>query len=88
MKLHNWVDIRTKFRDNLLLGNGASIAIDSRLSYRSLYEQVCRSGKVNDDLLRMFEHFRTSDFELILKLLLETSRVNEVLEIKDFVTKF
>ena len=83
MELRDWAEIRRKFRRNLILGNGASIAIDKRLSYRSLYEQVYESGKLRDDLLKMFEYFNTSDFELILKLLLETSRVNEVLCIKD-----
>lgn len=87
MKLHNWAEIRKKFKQNLLLGNGASIAIDSRLSYRSLYEQVCESGKLNNELLNMFKHFETTNFEFILRLLLEASRVNEVLNIEDEKTK-
>ncbi len=87
MGLHNWAEIRKHFRQNLLLGNGASIAIDSRLSYRSLYEQVCNSGKLNDELLGMFEHFETSNFEFILKLLLEASQVNKALSIEDDKTK-
>lgn len=87
MKLHNWSEIKKRFNNNLLLGNGASIAIDKRLSYRSLYEQVCNSGKLNDELLSMFEHFETTNFEFILRLLLETSQVNEVLNIEDAKTK-
>lgn len=87
MKLYDWAEIKNKFGGNLLLGNGASIAIEKRLSYRSLYEQVCESGKLNDDLLEMFKYFDTSNFELILKLLLEASRVNEVLCIKDEKTR-
>lgn len=63
------------------------MAIDKRLSYRSLYEEVCKDGKLNDDLLRMFEYFDTTSFEFILKLLLEVSRVNEVLGIKDNKTE-
>ena len=87
MKLHDWSDIRKRFKQNILLGNGASIAIDDRLSYRSLYEQVCESGKLDDELMTMFDYFETSNFEFIMKLLLETSRVNEVLNIEDEKTK-
>jgi len=88
MKLRDWSEIEKKFRhSNLLLGNGASIAIDSRLSYRSLYEQVCNSGKLNDDLLNMFEYFETSNFEFIMRLLLEASQVNEALNIEEDKTK-
>ncbi len=87
MKLHDWSEIKKSFKNNLLLGNGASIAIDSRLSYRSLYEQVCNSGKLCNELLGMFEHFDTSNFEFILKLLLEASQVNEALNIEEDKTK-
>jgi len=87
MKLHNWSEIRKRFKDNLILGNGASISIDSRLSYRSLYEKVCESGKLNDELSTMFEYFETTNFEFIMKLLLEANQVNEALNIEDEKTK-
>ncbi len=87
MKLHDWLGIEKQFGNYLLLGNGASIAIDTRLSYRSLYEEVCNSGKLNNELLDMFEYFETSNFEFIMKLLLEASKVNNVLHIKDNKTR-
>lgn len=88
MKLYDWAEIKEDFKQgNLLLGNGASIAVDSRLSYNSLYTQVCKSEKLNAELLDMFRHFRTSNFEFILKLLLEASQVNEVLNIETDKTK-
>ncbi len=87
MKLYDWSAIKKRSWNNLLLGNGASIAIDSRLSYRSLYEQVCNSGKLNGELLTMFDHFETSNFEFIMRLLLEASQVNEALNIEDDKTK-
>ena len=87
MELDNWSDIQDKFRDNILLGNGASIAINKRLSYHSLYEQVCESERLNDEIINMFKYFGTTNFEFIMKLLLEASRVNEVLEIDDDKTK-
>lgn len=63
------------------------MAIGERLSYRSLYERVCESGRLNHEIINMFEYFGTTNFEFIMKLLLEASRVNEVLEIDDDKTK-
>jgi hypothetical protein len=87
MQLHNWSDIQNRFKDYILLGNGASIAIDDRLSYHSLYEQVCESGRLSGEITTMFERFETTNFEFIMKLLLQTSRVNKVLKIKDEKTR-
>lgn len=87
MQLYSWSDIREKFKHNILLGNGASIAIDKRLSYRSLYEQVCESGRLNHDITNMFKYFDTTNFEFIMKLLLEASQVNEILKIDDNKTR-
>lgn len=86
-KLYDWSEIKKRFKDNLILGNGASIAIADRLSYRSLYKQVCESGKLNDEIMTMFERFQTTNFEFIMKLLLEASQVNKVLNIDDGKTK-
>ena len=52
-----------------------------------MYEQVCESGKLKDELMTMFDHFETTNFEFIMKLLLEASQVNEVLNIEDEKTK-
>ena len=87
MKLENWADIKDRFRDNLLLGNGASIAIDKRFSYKLLYEEVSNYSELNKELLSLFTHYDTTNFELILRLLLETHRVNEILGIDDPKTK-
>ena len=87
MKLYDWPDIEARFRNNLLLGNGASIAIDERFSYRLLYEEVSSYSEPNKELLNLFEHYKTTNFELILRLLLETHRVNEILGIDDHKTK-
>ena len=87
MKIHDWSEIKAQFNDNLLLGNGASIAIDNRLSYRSLYKKVCESGGLDDELTKMFDYFHTTNFEFIMKLLLEASLVNGVLNINERKTK-
>ena len=87
MELENWSDIRDKFTNSILLGNGASIAIDERLSYRSLYEQVCEKEGLNPEIINMFDYFSTTNFEFIMRILLEASQVNEVLNIADDKTR-
>ena len=88
MKLYDWTEIEKIFKNgNLLLGNGASIAIDKRLSYRSLYEKVCDEDALNEDILNIFEYFDTSNFEFIMKMLLEANQVNEALNITENKTK-
>jgi hypothetical protein len=86
-KLCQWKDIRDRFTDNLLLGNGASIAVDKRFSYRRLYEEVSNYSALNKELLNLFQRYHTTNFELILRLLLETHRVNEFLNIADDKTE-
>jgi hypothetical protein len=87
MTLSDWQGIKNKFKDNILLGNGASIAIHDRLSYRSLYERVCDNQRLNRELLDIFTRFETSNFEFILKLLLEASQINEILNIPEDKTR-
>ena len=87
MELQDWSKIKNHFKSTLLLGNGASIAIDSRLSYKSLYDQVCDSKKLNTEILSMFKYFDTSNFEFIMRLLLQTSQVNEAIHIEDNKSK-
>ena len=87
MELHDWSKIRNQFKTTLLLGNGASIAVDNRLSYKSLYNQVCSSKKLNSEILGMFDYFKTSNFEFIMRLLLQTSLVNHAINIEDDKSK-
>jgi hypothetical protein len=87
MELHDWSKIRNQFKTTLLLGNGASIAVDNRLSYKSLYNQVCNGKKLNSEILSMFDYFKTSNFEFIMRLLLQTSLVNRAINIEDDKSK-
>lgn len=87
MKLRKWDDIQRNFTHNILLGNGASVAIDKRFSYKLLYKEVTEYSDLNKELLSLFEHYHTTSFELILRLLLETHRINEILNIEDDKTE-
>lgn len=86
-KLHDWEEIKDSFTHSLLLGNGASIAVDKRFSYKVLYEEVSNYSTLSNELLGLFEHYHTTNFEHILRSLLETHRINEVLGIDDDKTE-
>ena len=83
MKLRKWKDIKEQFCHNLLLGNGASIAIDERFIYESLYEMACAKGLLGKNLQNLFRRFKTKDFEFSLRLLRNASRVNKSLRIEE-----
>ncbi|EFP0769681.1 DUF4917 family protein [Salmonella enterica] len=79
-----WMQIAPYYhRDTVLLGNGASIAVSRNLDYGSLLAYAFRAGLLTDDVNRLFQFFRTSDFELILRLVWQASNVNRSLQIPD-----
>ena len=86
MKLHSWEKIKNHFTDNLLLGNGASIAVHAGFSYQSLYQAASEAKFLDENLKALFASFKTTDFEHVLKLLSETNRVNSIVGIKDDIT--
>ena len=64
----NWADLADDYQDTILLGNGASIAVDPSFSYRSLLEHTQANGLMTQDVQHLFDYFETFDFELILRL--------------------
>lgn len=83
VRVYDWDTMKNRFTNCLLLGNGASIAIDRRFSYKLLYNEVVNCSVLNKELLRLFQHYDTQNFEFILRILLETHRVNEILNVDD-----
>ena len=81
--ISDWEDIKDRFTHNLLLGNGASIAIHTALSYDSLYKQACASGALTMALQKLFETFKTQNFEVLLRMLLHAKLINKALDVKD-----
>nr|WP_275659698.1 DUF4917 family protein [Vibrio natriegens] len=71
----------------MLLGNGASIAIDKSFMYKSLKEHSTEHGLLNENVEALFSYFDTDDFELVLRLVWQASRVNKALEIRDSKTQ-
>lgn len=83
-KVHVWNSIKDEFKKStLIIGNGASIALDPNFSYTSLMEYAKRNQQLNDDVLSLFEYFKTNDFEHVLRLVWHAAVINKVLEITD-----
>lgn len=83
LEIYSWSEISGQFNENLLLGNGASIAVDDRFKYRSLKEHAIENGLFSEDVQSLFEFFRTDDFELVLRLVWQSTNVNAALDIED-----
>lgn len=81
-RVHAWNSIRERYdRGALLLGNGASIAVDQRFSYSSLKEKAQELDAITPTLNNVFKYFKTDDFELILRMLWHARHVNSALDV-------
>ena len=87
MNIKKWSDIKDEYKDGLLLGNGASVAIDRSFSYKSLKKHAIDEGYFTEQVQALFGAFHTEDFELILRIVWHAYHVNEALEISDDKTK-
>lgn len=76
-----WQTIKDRFRDGLLLGNGASVNVSSSFDYESLHEKAVELGYVSEAVHNVFDRFGTTDFELVLRRLWQAKLVNEALAI-------
>ncbi len=78
----NWNDIANDFRGGaLILGNGASIAINNNFDYPSIFEKAKEEGYINDSLEEIFQDLQTKDFEFILRALWHSKRINKALQL-------
>lgn len=84
--VYKWAEIDSGNYDSILLGNGASIAINPCFSYSSLFESACNNGFINSQVEKVFEYFDTVDFELVLQFLWHTHHINQALDIDDKVS--
>jgi len=63
----------------LLLGNGASIAVSDRFNYKSLYEQAKKHELLCTDAQAVFDEFKQTNFESVMRVLAEAERVSTAL---------
>lgn len=83
----NWGDIEDDYDGTVLLGNGASIAVDDSFNYGSLKKHSIDNGLFTEDVEKVFSFFHTDDFELILRIVWQATNVNKSLEIEDNKTE-
>lgn len=82
--IHKWEEIKDDYVDgSLIIGNGASIALHSKFEFSSLKEEAEKLELFNEDIVKLFEEFQTTDFELILRLVWHAKLVNTHLGIVD-----
>ena len=74
---------RQFLESTLLIGNGASVALDPKFSYTSLKEYAEENEELDEDILKLFSEFDTNDFEHILRLVWHASIINSKLKIED-----
>src|SRR3990172_1077555 len=85
-EIYDWQRIATRYTGRsaaLILGNGASIAVDPRFDYASLLKEAQKNDLISENLKKIFRHLRTKDFELVLRMLWHSSRINKSLSINE-----
>jgi hypothetical protein len=81
--IHPWREIAADFRDSLIVGNGASIAVSAGFAYTSLFSAAAAAGRLPPPVAQVFARFQTEDFELVLRRLWQATAVNRALGLPD-----
>lgn len=81
--ISHWEEISRSYGDTILLGNGASIAVNPRFSYESLLRHAIEQRLLPADTQQLFNFFKTNDFELLLRIVWQAANVNRSLQIPD-----
>lgn len=88
-QISDWNAIAQDFVDGngaLLIGNGASRAVDTRFEYISLFKHA-KKKLMTADVQKLFTFFKTKDFELVLRLVWQATNINQALGISDNKTR-
>jgi len=78
-----WLELEKNYKGILVLGNGASVAVDEVFLYKSLREIAEKKELITRHVSSVFEYLGTEDFELVLSMLWHTFRINQALKIND-----
>lgn len=82
--IKDWAEIKDNYENgNLIISNGASVALHQKFRFDSLKEEAEKLRLFNDDISKLFIEFDTSDFELILRLVWHAKLINKHLGIVD-----
>ena len=82
-KVYAWKEIRGDFKQTLVLGNGASIAVDKCFSYTSLYDEASKMLLLNEQVQKLFKYYATTDFEFVLRLVWRAHQINKLFGVED-----
>lgn len=92
-EIKQWKDIETHYSNgNLVIGNGASIALHQKFAFKSLKEyaefpnEIRNKSLFNDDVSELFQDFKTDDFEKVLRFVWHAKLVNKFLDVNDTAT--
>ncbi len=85
--IKEWQEIKDNYNGTIILGNGASMAIDSKFGYGSLFDKANVDKRFDDEIIQISDFFRSKDFEFLLRILWQTNNVNNALSITDNQTK-
>ena len=83
--IYKWPEIADRFSGSIVLGNGASMAVDKCFGYRSLFDEAGRSALLSENAGKLFEKFKTNDFEFVLRMIWNAHHVNEAFGVKEDV---
>jgi hypothetical protein len=78
-QIHQWNEIKERFTEGLVLGNGASMAIHRGFGYAGLFEAAQENAFITPEVAGVFAAFGVNDFELVLRRLWQAKVVNETL---------
>lgn len=87
LEIAEWSKIKDHYKNALILGNGASIAVHKGFNYQSLFEEAVQDDSTLKKVKPIFEHLGTTDFEYVLRMLWHATWINEVLGIKEQLTR-
>jgi hypothetical protein len=79
VEIKKWGDIDGDDGSSLLVGNGGSIAIDSRFAYPSLHEVARKRDLLRENGKAVFDQYGSTNFEFILETLSHALRVEKAL---------
>jgi hypothetical protein len=86
-EIYQWSQIRDDFADTLLLGNGASIAVDECFNYRNLLQAARQDHLITSSVDAVFGYLKTTDFELVMNMLWHAYHINRALSVPDNLTQ-
>ncbi|MEC1488862.1 MULTISPECIES: DUF4917 family protein [Bacillus] len=80
-ELHNFKTLseqQPEILDNLLTGNGFSRHFYDKFSYGSLYNFIKEQGKLEEKESKIFDDFKTANFEFVLNSLQSAMKINNI----------